>query len=224
MPHRQRSIDHLRLHLRRQLQQPQQVRDMTARLVDDLGEHLLRMPIFARQPLIGLRFFDRVEILALDVLDQRDLERLGIVEVANDDRHLVQPRALRRPPAPLARDDLIVMPMRPHHDRLDQPTRRDRRRQLVEHRLVEMPSRLIGMRRQRTDRQHPHARRLRCRCAIGRYRRLSRHLAEQRVEAPAQPWPAAFVTVAHAATCAVAGSRPISSRASAIYACDPEHR
>jgi hypothetical protein len=44
------------------------------------------MAIFAGQPLIRLRLFDRVEILALDILDQRDLERLGIVEVADYDR------------------------------------------------------------------------------------------------------------------------------------------
>ena len=62
------------------------------------------------QPLIRQRFVDRIEILALDVLDQRELEQLlvgAFGDVAHDDRHLVQAGALRGAPAALAGDDAI---------------------------------------------------------------------------------------------------------------------
>ncbi len=99
MAHRQRTIGDARLHIRGKFQQSQQVSDVAARFVDDLGQRFLRMAIFAGKPLIRLRLFDRVEVLALDILDQRDLERLRIVEVADDDGHLMQPGPLRRTPA-----------------------------------------------------------------------------------------------------------------------------
>ena len=156
MPHLQRAIGHARLHAGGQFEQSQQICDVTARFVDDPGQHFLGMPEFPRKLLICLRFLDRVKVLALDILDQRDLERSRIVEVANDDRDLVQPRALRRPPAALSRHDLIIMTMRPHDDRLDQPARRDRCREFVEQMIVEMTPRLIGMRRHRAYRQHAH--------------------------------------------------------------------
>ena len=97
---------------------------MAARLVDQLAERFLAMAIIADQPAIGLGLLDRVEILALDILDERDLERLGVAEVADDRRNFVQPRPLRRPPAPFAGDDLEAMAVRPDDDRLDDAARR----------------------------------------------------------------------------------------------------
>ena len=119
---------------------------MAARFVDDLGQRVLGMAVIARQPLIRLRLFDRVEILALDILDQRDLERFGIVELADDDRDFVKPCPLRCAPPSFAGDDLITVLIRPHHDRLDQSPGGDRSRQFVQQRLVEMAARLFGMR------------------------------------------------------------------------------
>ena len=58
------------------------------------------------QLLIALGLLDRVEVLALDILDQRDLGGRGVVEIADDRRDSVQLRPLRRAPAPLAGDDL----------------------------------------------------------------------------------------------------------------------
>ena len=189
---------------------------MTARFVDDLGQRFLRMAIFARKPLIRLRLFDRVEVLALDILDQRNFERLRIVEVADDDGHLMQPGPLRRAPAAFTRDDLIIVTVRPDDDRLDQSARGDRGGEFVEQRIVEMATRLIGVRRQGADRQHAYAAR-RVALGAGRDRCLGRHLTQQRAEAPPQPGrAAALATIAHAATAAVCGKRAISSRARSI--------
>ena len=59
------------------------------------------------EPLVGLGFFDGVEVLALDVLDEGDLERFRLRHVADDDRQLVQARPLRGAPSPLAGDEEV---------------------------------------------------------------------------------------------------------------------
>ena len=59
-----------------QPQQAQRVRDRAAILADPLGQHLLRVPELADQPLVTGRFLERVQILALEVLHQRHFERL----------------------------------------------------------------------------------------------------------------------------------------------------
>ena len=53
-----------------------------------------------------LGFFERRQVLALQVLDQRQLEHLGVVDVADDDRQLAQADLDRRLVAALAGDDL----------------------------------------------------------------------------------------------------------------------
>ena len=45
----------------------------------------------------------------MQVLDQRDLQRFEIVERPHHDRHVVQLRLLRRPPASFAGDDLVAV-------------------------------------------------------------------------------------------------------------------
>jgi hypothetical protein len=185
---------------------------MAPGFVDDLAEFVLGVAVILDEPAIGLRFLDRVQVLALDILDQRDLERLFLAEVADDRRQLVQPRLLRRPPAPLAGDDLEAVAVRPHDDRLDDAPRLDRFGELGERVLVEDPPRLAGMRLDAGDRDHPHV----AAPAGAAHRRLLRHVAEQRGEAAAEPRGAlAGRFVAHAAS-ALRGSRAISSRASAI--------
>jgi hypothetical protein len=127
----------------------------------------------------------------------------------------VKPRPLRRAPAPLAGDDLVAVAVGADDDRLDQAARLDRGGELVERLLVEMAARLVEMRLDRRDRHHldAAARRL----GTARHRRLLRDLAEQRGEAAAEAGRALADgrVVAHAAA-AFLGSRPISSRASAI--------
>src|SRR3546814_6197747 len=67
-----------------------QIRDMAARLADQLRERFLIMAEILDQPAIGARLFDRVEVLTLDILDQRDLIGRGIVEFAHECGNLVQ--------------------------------------------------------------------------------------------------------------------------------------
>ena len=128
-------------------------------------QRLLRVGEFLHQAAIAARFFDRVEVLALDVLDQRDLERVAIGEIAHHDRHFVQLRLLRRAPAPLAGDDLPLAglgAMRAHQDRLQHALLHDGLRELAQLLLVERRARLHRARMQELDRRGARRRDRRC--------------------------------------------------------------
>ena len=180
---------------------------MAARLAHQLAERFLRVPEIVHKPLIRLGFLDRIEVAPLDVLDDCQLERLRIVELAHDRRNIVKLCPLRRAPATFPGDDLIAAPMGSHDDRLDEPTRTQRISQLFERRLIEVSARLIGIRQDIGDRQQPHGRIP----DISRDRLLARNISEQRRQSAAQP----ALHFTHAAS-DIRGSRPITSRASAI--------
>src|SRR5690606_15978740 len=115
-------------------------------------------------------------------LDDGDLERRLVAELAHDDGHLVQPRTLRRAPAALAGDDLETAGgtvERPHQDRLQYAALLDRARERVEFLVHERPPRLHPARLQMVY-GHGAGRALRGRALARR-----RHVAQQR----AQPAP-----------------------------------
>ena len=58
------------LHRLGQVQQAQQVRGRAAGAAHGLGSPFVRQPKFFYQPLQALRFFEWVEVFALDVFDQ----------------------------------------------------------------------------------------------------------------------------------------------------------
>ena len=90
--------------------------------MDEPAQRVLRVPEFADQPFVSFGLFDRVQVLPLDVLEDRDFQRLLIVEVADNDGYFVKPRLLGGAPAPLAGDDLkAIAALWTNHDRLDQP-------------------------------------------------------------------------------------------------------
>ena len=98
------------------------VRDRRAVLADRRRDLFLRQLEFVGEPAIGERFVDRVQILALDVLDERHLEQrllLPARDVADDDRHAQEAGPLRGAPAALAGDDLKPVADRADDDRLD---------------------------------------------------------------------------------------------------------
>ena len=81
------------------LQQPHEVRDRRAILADRRGDVFLLQVEFVGEAAVGERLFDRVQVLALDVFDQRHLEQrllLARRDVAHDDRHAQQAGDLAR--------------------------------------------------------------------------------------------------------------------------------
>jgi hypothetical protein len=101
------ALRNVSLHGLRQLEQPQRVGHVAAALAYDLGDGVLAMVELCCKRLIAHRLFERIEIGALHILDDRELQRLAIVHIELHDRHHMQAGALRRPPAPLAGDDLV---------------------------------------------------------------------------------------------------------------------
>ena len=73
--HRQRARRDVRAHLLRQPQQPHVVRDRRSILADRVGDLLLRQMELVGEPAIRVRLLDRIQILALDVLDERHGEQ-----------------------------------------------------------------------------------------------------------------------------------------------------
>ena len=63
------------LHRLRELAQAQQVGDRAARAPDRLRRRVVRQPEFVDQPREPVRLLQRIQVLALDVLDQRHRER-----------------------------------------------------------------------------------------------------------------------------------------------------
>jgi hypothetical protein len=56
-----------------QVQQSQQVGDVAARFVNDSADIFMAMAVAFDKLAVAIRFLDRVQILALDVFNQRDL-------------------------------------------------------------------------------------------------------------------------------------------------------
>ena len=140
----------------RQLQQADGVGDVAAAAADDMAERVLGVVEFLDQLAIAARFFDRVQIGALDVFDEGDFERLGVGEGADDDGHFMQARLLRRAPAPFAGDDLVLVGLARNgadNNRLEDAFFADRVGELVEQFGLEMFARLERVGTQERDRQ-----------------------------------------------------------------------
>ena len=96
------------LHALGQPQQAQGVGHVAAALADDPGDGFLGAVEALDHHRVAARLFQGIEVGALDVLDDGDLEHLQVVELAHQGRDLMQAGQLRRAPAPLAGDDLIL--------------------------------------------------------------------------------------------------------------------
>ena len=83
MAHRQPPASQVGLDLLREPQQPQTVRDRRAILADPLRKLFLRPREFRQKLLIGLRRLDRVQVLAQEVLDERELDALRVRRLAH---------------------------------------------------------------------------------------------------------------------------------------------
>ena len=95
------ALDH-REHVVGELEQPQLVRDRGLRAADPLGDLAERELELVDQQRVAARLLDRREILAGDVLDEADQERLAVVGLADHGGH-ASARPPRGPPASAAR-------------------------------------------------------------------------------------------------------------------------
>ncbi len=105
----------------RQLQETQRVGDMAARFSDGGAELFLCECEFLDEPAIAFRFFDGIEVVALQVFDEGGGHRVRIGQGTNEDGNVMQADRLRCAPAAFSGDDLIealVLGMRPDQERL----------------------------------------------------------------------------------------------------------
>src|SRR5271165_4179736 len=144
------------------------------------------------------RLLERVKILALQVLDDREFEARAIVGGPDQGRNRLQVRGRRSPPAPLPGDQFVA-PLSagygPHDDRHEDAQFADRPGQFGQGRRVEVPAWLL---RVRAHGVHPDL----LETPLGRAL-----LAQQGAEPAAQTTLGAHV--------------PATSRAKARYACAP---
>jgi len=77
---------------------------------------LLRQMEIVGQLLKGVRLLDGIEVLALEIFDQRHLERGFFGHVADNDRYAAHLRSLCRSPTALARNQLIATSYSSHHE------------------------------------------------------------------------------------------------------------
>ena len=166
-----------------QLKQTQRIGDRRARLDDALRDLLLRQAIVAHQLLIALRFLDRVEVLPLQILDERKLHNLALARLDDHRRDFIQTGLPRGTPSPLACDDLIIAFLftRAHRDRRNDAVQTDAFRELVERLLREYLPRLAGVRFDAADRDLADAVRRGLRFQIN-----NRRISEQVGQAAAQ--------------------------------------
>ena len=118
---------------RRQLQQPERVGDLRPGAADAGGQLLVRAAEVVEQLLVGGRLLERVQLAAVQVLQQGVAQQVVVVGVPDDrrDRRQAGLRVARQPP--LAHDELVARrrrrPLggdRPHDDRLQHADLADR--------------------------------------------------------------------------------------------------
>jgi hypothetical protein len=116
VPHAERARREIVAHFRRQFQETHVVRDGRAIFADAFRDRFLRQMEFVGQAAIRLRFFDGIQILALNVFDQRDFEHLVVRDLAMDDGDFEETGALRGAPPALAGDDFGAAADGAHED------------------------------------------------------------------------------------------------------------
>ena len=141
-------------HVLRELEQADPVGDRRVRAADALADLTEAEPELVDQERVSPRLLDRGELLARDVLDDAEQERVAVVGLSDERRDRRPAGLLRSAPAALACDQLeAARRARPHQHRLDDALSLDRvgeRRRCLR---IEPPPGLARIRMDRLDRQ-----------------------------------------------------------------------
>ncbi len=215
----------------RKLEQAERVGDMGAALADAGGEAVLGPAEAFDQRVIGLRLVDRVEVGALDVLDDADLEQRKFVDVFDDGRNVGEPGHARGAPAAFAGDDLILARLfriGAHEDRLEDAFGLQRFRKLAQFAVIEAAARLGRVAADQVERDLVRSfRRRNIRGRNSCRRRAHAHgldFADQGRKAASEPRGAAAVILGICAHATLAFSRCRTSEARRMYASLPGQR
>ena len=136
MTDRQAAFADVALHGQRQFQQPRRIGHRRAALADLERDFLLRELKLLRELRIAERLFDGVQILTLQIFDERQFQHRAVVGLADDDGNLRQFEQLRRAPAAFAGDEFEESAAFAHDERLHDALFADG--------IGEFPERLVG--------------------------------------------------------------------------------
>src|SRR3546814_5241007 len=117
---------------------------MATGLAHKTAKRLLAMAEFSNQFPISFGLFDRIKVLALDILNESDFQRFRIVEIANNGWNAMELGPLSGPPASLAGNDLVAPALRPHNDGMNKARRGNAFRKLSKRVQIEGTSGWFG--------------------------------------------------------------------------------
>src|SRR5439155_17480351 len=147
------ALDHAE-HVVRQIEQADAVRHRRLRASDAFCDLAEREAELVEQYRVGPRFLHRRQLLARDVLDQSEQQRVAVIRLAHDRGNRRMPGLTCRTPAALTRDDLVAPGRtRPHEQRLDHALAADRLREPRARLGVEALAGLLRVGMDRVDRQ-----------------------------------------------------------------------
>lgn len=150
--------------------------------MDPLCELVVSALEVVEQLLVRRSFLQRVQLAAVQVLQQSVAEEVRVLGLAHDRRNGGEAGLLSGAPPPLAHHELVPVNHRPHDNRLENPDLPDRRDQFGQRALVEVPPWLARVGTDRADRH------------LGEVRTRNGHqadaaLAERRTGSVASPAP-----------------------------------
>ena len=114
---------------------------------DALGDSLLGEPELLDELPVGEGLVDRVEIGALDVLDERELELVPIGELAHQGGDALEAGEASRADTSLPGDELVAVDGLGHEDGLEDAVLADARAERLEAGVVDAVARLVRVRR-----------------------------------------------------------------------------
>ena len=125
---------------------------MAAALAEGVCQLLLCVAELLHQQSIGPGFFERIEVGALDVLDEGDFQRLAVAQFADEHGYVMNAGPLGGAPAAFAGHDFVLAAsQRPDDDGLEQSLVADRACQILEITLGEVLARIVGTRLQQVN-------------------------------------------------------------------------
>ena len=92
-----------------QSEQSQHIGNMAAAFTDDFGKCILRMTKISDQALVSARLIERGKIFALNVFNQGNFKKLGVVQIADNDWHLMKLSPLRGSPTAFAGNYFVAI-------------------------------------------------------------------------------------------------------------------
>lgn len=181
MSRRDPAVDESILNRRGELEEAQNIGYGRSLLSKLIGEFVLGQAIALDERPIGLSEFDRIQVLALDVLDESELEQLIDDGLSDYDRYCWKLQSESRSEPSFARNQLVPAGGQAVHDEgLQNATSTYRLCQVVKCSVIEHPTRLVPV---HGDRSWVQVQDAIARLELGCRRfRLPDHLRDQGVE------------------------------------------